>query len=163
MMTRIFHAVAGAIILAAAWLTLQRPPAKANVHDPQAQLIDLLQQSGLTYAGRRDIAQGEALLAFQQFGCAAQTAVLYLPWLSRMSPPARSVIARSPTLPIYVNDGEVVGGLGMIELMPRWAWTRLLVLLRLKHEEPWTWISLAVLSPPDCPLPPVDWARLPRG
>jgi hypothetical protein len=162
-MTRLFHAAAGAIILAAVWLTVNRPPARANTYDPQAHLIELMQRAGLVYAGRRDIAQGEALLAFSQFGCPAQTAVLYLPWLSRMSPPTRALIARAATPPIYVNDGEVVDGLGMMQLMPRWAWRRLLVLLRLKHDEPWTSISLAVLPAPDCLLPPIDWARLPRG
>lgn len=162
-MTRLFHAAAGAIILTAAWFAIHRPPAQATAYEPQSHLIDVLQQAGLTFSGRREIAQGEALLLFRQFGCAAQTAVVYLPWLSRISPPARVLIDRAPAAPVFVNDGEVVNGLGMIELMPRWTWRRLLVLLKLKRDEPWTSISLAVLPPPGCALPPIDWARLPRG
>ena len=160
-MTRVFHAAAGAIILAAAWLAFNHPPDAAPPYDPQTRLIDVMQQAGLNLAGRREIAQGEALLTFVQFGCAAQTAVIYLPWLSRMSPPARALIERARPTPIYVNDGEVVDGLGVMDAMPRWAWRRLLVLLRLKRDEPWTSISLAVLPARDCVLPPINWARLP--
>ena len=68
-MTRLFHAAAGAIILTAAWFAIHRPPAQATAYEPQSHLIDVLQQAGLTFSGRREIAQGEALLLFRQFGC----------------------------------------------------------------------------------------------
>jgi hypothetical protein len=161
-MTRLFHAAAGTIILAATWIAFTRPPEAAPAYDPQTRLIEVMQKAGLNFTGLRQIAQGEALLTFTQFGCAEQTGVIYLPWVSRMSPPARALIGRARPAPIYVNDGEVVSGLGMTEAMPRWAWRRLLVLLRLKRDEPWTSISLAVLPAPECVLPPIDWARL-RG
>lgn len=162
-MTRAFHAAAAAIMLAAAWLTLIPPAARATLHDPQAQLIGVLREAGLIYTGRRDIAQGEALLTFGQFGCAAQAGVIYMPWVSRMSPTAVALIAHARVPPVFVNDGEVVSGFSMTEVLPRWAWRRLLVLLRLRHDEPWTSINLAVLTPRGCALPPIDWARLPRG
>jgi hypothetical protein len=132
-------------------------------YDPQARLVGVLQQAGLTYVSRRDIAQGESLLLFQQFGCAAPTAVIYLPWISRMSPPARAMLERAPAPPLYVNDGEVVSGAGTVQVMSRWAWRRLLVFLQLKPDEPWTSIMLAVLTPQGCTPAAVDWKRLRRG
>jgi len=162
-MTRVFHAAAGAIILTAVWLGFNRPPARAAAYDPPTHLIETMHQAGLTYTGRKDLLQGEILLSFSQAGCPAHTDVLYLPWLTRISPAARRIIDAAPRPAVYINDGEVVSGVGMAEIMPRWGWRRLFVFLKLKREEPWTSIILAVLSPPVCLLPPIDWARLPRG
>ena len=72
-MTRVFHAAAGAIILTAAWLGFNRPPAKATAYDAPAHLIAVMQQPGLTYTGRRDLVQDEKILSFSQVGCPAGT------------------------------------------------------------------------------------------
>jgi hypothetical protein len=162
-MTRVFHAAAGAIILTAVWLGFNRPPAKAIAYDARAHLIAVMQQAGLTYTGRRELVQDETILSFSQVGCRAGTAVIYVPWVTRLSPVARGIIDAASRPPVYINDGEVVTGVGMAEIMPRWSWRRLFAYLKLRRDEPWTSIILAVLSPRDCPLPPIDWARLPQG
>ena len=158
-MTRWFHAVAGALLLAVIGFGFFPAPRPPTV-DPQTQLIDVMAKAGLLYVDKRPLQQGEAALSFSLPGCAAPVEVIYLPWINRVSPSAQARIHAARRPPLVIHDGEVTAGLGVGDIMPRWMWLRLLVALNLKANEPWTSALLVVLFPTGCQTLAVDWASL---
>lgn len=161
-MTRWFHAAAAALFLLAVWAGFGREP-EGPVTDPKSQLIDLLARSGLAYQGSQVLFEGGSALRFKQAGCPSDFEVIYLPSLSRIAPSELVRTGDPGAHAIFVHDGDVIDGLGPLDLMPRWLWRKLLVAVRLRASEPWQSIALAVRVPRSCAPPSIDWRSLTRA
>ena len=82
----------------------------------------------------------------------------YFPSLSRITASQLARMHDAETTATFIYDGVVIAGLGTIDLMPRRFWRKLLAALRLRVVEPWQSIALALLAPPECAIPPIDWS-----
>jgi hypothetical protein len=161
-MTRWFHALAAALFALAVWGALGRGPPPSNT-DARSQLIALLGRSGLDYAADQPLLGGGDMLGFRLAGCPRTVELAYLPSLSRLPPAALARIGEPGSTATFIHDGEIIGGLGSLELMTRWVWRKLLVAVRLRPSEPWQSIALALLVPRGCSTPPIDWGALTRA
>jgi hypothetical protein len=161
-MTRLFHVVAATFFLLAAWAGLSpKPP--ATTAEPKAELIQMLGKSGLGYEREQPIFEGGSVLSFKLATCPSDIELVYFPWLLRITAAQLARMHGAESTATFIHDGEVIAGLGTIELMPRWLWRKLLVAFRLEAAEPWQSIALALLAPRKCDMPPIDWPALTRS
>jgi hypothetical protein len=160
--TRLFHVVAAAFFLLAAWAGLApKPP--ATTAEPKAQLIQMLGKAGLDYQREQPIFEGGSVLSLKSATCPSDIELVYFPALSRITASQLARMHDAKTTATFIHDGEVIAGLGTIDLMPRWFWRKLLVALRLRAFEPWQSIALALLTPRECAMQPIDWPALTRS
>jgi hypothetical protein len=160
-MTRLFHVVAASFFLLAAWAGLApKPP--SNASEPKTQLIQVLEKAGLDFQREQRIFEGGLVLSFKSATCPSSIELVYFPALSRISAAQLARMHDTEATAIFIYDGEVIAGLGTIDLMPRWFWRKLLAALRLRAAEPWQSIALALLAPRECEMPPIDWPALTR-
>jgi hypothetical protein len=160
--TRLFHAVAATVFLLAAWAGLApKPP--ATTPETKEQLIRMLGKSGLDYQREQPMFEGGSVLSFKLATCRSDIELVYFPALSRITASQLARIHAAETTATFIHDGEVIAGLGTIDLMPRWLWSKLLVAFRLRAAEPWQFIALALLAPRQCEMPPIDWPALTRS
>jgi hypothetical protein len=158
-MTRWFHAAAATLLVIAVWAGLGGNPA-GPAADPRSQLVGLLARTGLEYEGDRPLLGGGSVLRFRLAACPSELAVIYFPSLSRITSTDLATIDQAGAKVSFIHDGEVVGGLGPLDLAPRWLWRKLLAEVRLRPSEPWQDIALALLVPRGCRAPPIDWRSL---
>jgi hypothetical protein len=161
-MTRLFHIVAATFFLLAAWAGLVPKPL-ATAAEPKAQLIQMLGKAGLDYQRERPIFEGGSDLSFKLAACPSEIELIYLPILSRINASRLARMHDPNTTATFIHDGEVIAGLGTVDLMPRRLWRKLLAALRLRAVEPWQSIALALLAPHECDMPPIDWPALTRS
>jgi hypothetical protein len=160
-MTRLFHLTAAAALIALGVIAAH--PTTARVRDPRAELSRLTKAAGLVYQDSQPVAGAGTLLSFKELGCASDVDILYMPGLSRIGGAAEDEIDASGRKATFIYDGAVIPAIGPSNLMPRWAWRKLLVATDLKTAEPWQSIALALLVPRGCAPPHLDWATLRRG
>jgi hypothetical protein len=158
-MTRWFHAIAAALLVLALWTGPGRDTDSPST-PPKAKLVALLAASGLTYRGEQPLFAGGSVLRFRQAACPSDFELVYLPSLSRIAPAEVERLGVPGGRAIFVHDGDVVGGLGPLDLAPRWLWRKLLAAVRLRPSEPWQSAALALFVPSNCASPPVDWRAL---
>ena len=80
-----------------------------------------------------------------------------MPALSRIRGAAQDEIDASNRKATFIYDDAVTPAIGSSDLMPRWAWRKLLVATDLKAAEPWQSIALALLVPQGCAAPRLAW------
>jgi hypothetical protein len=161
-MTRLFHVVAATLFLLAAWAGLApKPPTTTG--EPKAQLIQMLGKAGLEYQREQPIFEGGSVLSFKLATCPSDIQLVYFPALSRITALQLARMRDAETTVTFIHDGEIIAGLGTLDLMPRWFWRKLLAALRLRTFEPWQSIALALLTPRKCEMPPIGWPALRRS
>jgi hypothetical protein len=158
-MTRLFHVVAAAFFLLAAWAGLAPKPAITTT-ETKAQLIQMLGKAGLDYQREQPIFEGGSDLTFKLAACPSDIEIIYFTSLSRITASQLARMHDAETTATFIHDGEVIAGLGTIDLMPRQFWRKLLAALRLRASQPWQFIALALLAPRECQIPPIDWPAL---
>ena len=158
-MTRWFHGAAAALLILAVFAGFGRGPGQP-VPEPRAQLIGLLAKSGLAFEGEQPLFEGGSALSFKQAACPTDFKLIYLPSLSRIAPAQLAQASGLGAKPVFVHDGDVIGGLGSLDLIPRWLWRKLLVAVRLRPSERWQSTALALFVPRNCAPPPIDWRSL---
>ena len=161
-MTRLFHAAAAAFLLLAAWVDLA-PKTPSAAPEPKAQLIQMLGRAGLDYRREQPMFEGGSDLSFKAAQCPSNIELDYFPSLSRITASQLAKQDDAVTRVTFVHDGDVIAGLGTIDLMPRRFWRKLLTALRLTPVEPWQEIALALFAPRACEMPPIDWRALTRS
>jgi hypothetical protein len=161
-MTRWFHATAAALLVLSIWAGLDREPGRPNA-DPTRQLIELLARSGLDYRGDQPLLGGASALTFRLAGCPSDLKLILFPALSRVPSAPLARLDEGGAKATFVHDGDIIDGLGPLDLMPRWFWRKLLVAVRLRPSEPWQSIAFAWLVPRNCATPPIDWRSLTRA
>lgn len=84
----------------------------------------------------------------------------YIPMSKSENWQAQQLASHMTDRRVIIYQGKVVEGSVRLSVMPRVFWSKLLVALRLRDEDPWARIVLHFYLPGDCQVPMFDWTKL---